>query len=305
MADSAPKRAKPSVFHAHHNVDAWYEENKAVFAPPVCNKLMYKEQINVMFVGGPNSRTDFHLDLGSEFFFQMKGNMELPTIQQGKKKVVRIGKGQVYLLPSRIPHSPQRPEAGSLGLVVERTRNDDEVDGLRWYTDFDKCENVLWERYFQCTDLGRDLVPVVKAFKSSEEATTMVPGSNVVADADRPWPIDHGTDVPAPFLFDDFLAEHAAALKDGACISLFGADHPDKEFDINVYSGPFASNDRGSKWETWFYMYKGSADVTTEHETLHIADGCCAVMVANTKHSVSWAEGSIGLVVIQDPTGNK
>ena len=67
-----------------------------------------------------------------------------------------------------------------------------------------------------------------------------------------------------------------------------GADHPDKEFDINVYSGPFASNDRESKWETWFYMYKGSADVTTEHETLHIADGCCAVMVANTKHSVSW-----------------
>ena len=30
--------------------------------------------------------------------------------------------------------------------------------------------------YFQCTDLGRDLVPVVKAFKASEEATSLVPG---------------------------------------------------------------------------------------------------------------------------------
>eukprot|EP01046_Picozoa_sp_COSAG06_P072417 COSAG06_NODE_21179_length_767_cov_0.717066_2_plen_73_part_01 len=59
------------------------------------------------FIGGPNTREDYHLDLGSEFFFQMKGNMELPTIQQGKRKLVKINQGQVYLLPSRIPHSPQ------------------------------------------------------------------------------------------------------------------------------------------------------------------------------------------------------
>ena len=47
-------------------------------------------------------------------------------------------------------------------------------------------------------------------------------GANVVNDEDRPWPIDTATDVPAPFMFDDFLAKHAQALKTGACISLFG-----------------------------------------------------------------------------------
>ena len=88
-----------------------------------------------MFVGGPNTRTDFHLDLGSEFFFQMKGNMELPTLQHGERKLVRIREGDVFLLPSRIPHSPQRTEAGSFGLVVERSRRDDELDGLRQTTE--------------------------------------------------------------------------------------------------------------------------------------------------------------------------
>ena len=38
---------------------------------------------------------------------------------------------QVFLLPSRVPHSPQR-EANTFGLVVERVRAQHELDGLRW-----------------------------------------------------------------------------------------------------------------------------------------------------------------------------
>lgn len=93
------------------NVDAWYEANKASFAPPVCNKLMHRNQLTAMFVGGPNTRTDFHLDQSSEFFFQLRGNMHLPIIERGSvRRVVHIRQGQVFLLPSRVPHSPQRPE---------------------------------------------------------------------------------------------------------------------------------------------------------------------------------------------------
>ena len=33
----------------------------------------------------------------------------------------------------------------------------------------------MWERLFQCNDLGKDLVPVVNAFKSSEQIKTKVP----------------------------------------------------------------------------------------------------------------------------------
>ena len=65
-------------------------------------------------------------------------------------------------------HSPQR-SADSFGIVIERERAAHELDGLRWYTDFARCETVLWEKYFHCADLGRDLVPVVEAFKASDE----------------------------------------------------------------------------------------------------------------------------------------
>ena len=61
----------PVELEAPTNLTEWYETNKDLFSPPVCNKLMHKVQLNVMFVGGPNQRTDFHLDLGSEFFFQV------------------------------------------------------------------------------------------------------------------------------------------------------------------------------------------------------------------------------------------
>ena len=42
-------------------------------------QLMHKGQLSIMFVGGPNTRTDFHVEEGSELFLQLKGDMELPT----------------------------------------------------------------------------------------------------------------------------------------------------------------------------------------------------------------------------------
>ena len=60
-------------------IEAWAEAHKASFKPPICNKLMHKGQLSVMFVGGPNTRTGFHVEEGSELFLQLKGDMELPT----------------------------------------------------------------------------------------------------------------------------------------------------------------------------------------------------------------------------------
>ena len=52
-------------------IEAWAEAHKASFKPPICNKLMHKGQLSVMFVGGPNTRTDFHVEEGSELFLQV------------------------------------------------------------------------------------------------------------------------------------------------------------------------------------------------------------------------------------------
>ena len=179
-------------------LETWLADNASSFAPPVMNKLMHREQLSIMFVGGPNERTDFHLEEGSEFFYQLRGSMRLPIVHGGRREEVVIREGDVFLLPSRIPHSPQRPEPGSIGLVVERQRSADEPpDGLRFYVDFETCERVLWERYFHCTDLGKDLAPIVAAFNASEEKATRTPRPGSVP-ASPPLQQDVATVVPPP-----------------------------------------------------------------------------------------------------------
>ena len=208
--------AAPAITH----VPTWLAEN-APSAPPVMNKLLHHGELSVMFVGGPNERLDFHLEEGSEFFYQLRGDMELPIVHGGRRETVRIREGEVFLLPSRIPHSPQRPQKGSLGLVVERQRYDDEAhDGLRYYVDFDTCDEVLWEKYFRCHDLGKDLAPVVAAFRASEEGRTGRPtGANVYADP----PLTQDDDRRAAALsLARWLDDHRDALASGASLDLRG-----------------------------------------------------------------------------------
>ena len=43
-----------------------------------------------------------------------------------------INEGEIFLLPPKVPHSPQRFE-NTVGLVIERKRNVNEIDGFQWY----------------------------------------------------------------------------------------------------------------------------------------------------------------------------
>ena len=118
------------------NLRQWVDENRPLLKPPVGNKLLFQDgEFIIMAVGGPNSRKDFHHDPGDEFFFQLEGNMVLRVVLDGRLTDIRINEGDIFLLPAEVPHSPQRP-AGSVGIVVERRRRPDEMDGFSWY-----CEN--------------------------------------------------------------------------------------------------------------------------------------------------------------------
>jgi 3-hydroxyanthranilate 3,4-dioxygenase len=67
--------------------------------------------------------------------------MLLKTVQNGRVTDLPIRQGEVFLLPAQMPHSPQRP-AGSVGIVVERLRNPDELDGFSWYCE--QCGHRLY-----------------------------------------------------------------------------------------------------------------------------------------------------------------
>ncbi|KAF5913121.1 hypothetical protein HPG69_009072 [Diceros bicornis minor] len=114
-------------------VKTWVEENRASFLPPVCNKLLHQKQLKIMFVGGPNTRKDYHIEEGEEVFYQLEGDMVLRVLEQGKHRDVIIRQGEIFLLPAGVPHSPQR-FANTMGLVIERKRLKTELDGLRFFS---------------------------------------------------------------------------------------------------------------------------------------------------------------------------
>jgi 3-hydroxyanthranilate 3,4-dioxygenase len=144
------------------NLQQWIDANRAALRPPVGNKVIYgDDDFIVMAVGGPNARKDFHVDPADEFFYQLEGEMLLRLMQDGSVADVPIRAGEMLLVPPRVPHSPQRlPQ--SVGLVVERRRRPGELDGLQWYCE--QCNHLLYEEYFQLTDIERQFPPVFERF---------------------------------------------------------------------------------------------------------------------------------------------
>lgn len=162
------------------NFRKWIDENRHLLKPPVGNKVVYPDgDFFVMVVGGPNTRSDYHYDEGPEFFYQVEGEMVLKTMQDGKPVDYPIREGEIFLLPPKVPHSPQRME-NSIGLVIERKRLENEKDGLMWFCD--NCHNKLYEEYFPLKDIEKDFHAVFENFFSSEEHRTCEKCGEVMPD---------------------------------------------------------------------------------------------------------------------------
>ena len=153
------------------NFKKWIDENRHLLKPPVGNKPVWveTEDFIVMVVGGPNQRTDYHYNETEEFFYQLEGNMVLRVFDEGQPVDIPISEGEIFLLPPKVPHSPQR-EANSVGLVIERVRQPGMTDGLMWYCG--NCNHKLFEEYFFLDDIVTQMQPVFKKFYASEEYRT-------------------------------------------------------------------------------------------------------------------------------------
>ncbi|MCB9231951.1 MAG: 3-hydroxyanthranilate 3,4-dioxygenase [Bacteroidia bacterium] len=153
------------------NFKKWIDENRHLLKPPVGNKQIWTEvdDFIVMVVGGPNSRTDYHYNESEEFFYQLEGEMVLRIQNEGKSQDIPIREGEIFLLPGKIPHSPQRMENG-VGLVIEKVRQPGMTDGLQWYCP--NCNHKLYEEYFFLENIVTQMQPVFEKFYASEELRT-------------------------------------------------------------------------------------------------------------------------------------
>ena len=148
------------------NFRAWIEENRHLLKPPVGNKVIWKDgDFICMVVGGPNRRSDFHYEEGPEFFYQVEGDMVLRILEDDRIVDIPIREGEIFLLPPRVPHSPQR-KAGTVGLVIERHRLPGEKDGLIWFCE--RCESRLYEEYFELEDIEAQFPPVFDRYYDDE-----------------------------------------------------------------------------------------------------------------------------------------
>lgn len=152
------------------NLKKWIDENRDLLKPPVGNKCVYvnAEDFIVMIVGGPNSRKDFHFNETEELYYQLEGNIVVKIIDDGVAKDIEINEGDMFLLPPRTPHSPQRGP-NTIGLVIEKVRKDEE-DGFIWFCE--NCGNMLHEEKLVVSDIVSQLPPVMNKFYGNEEQRT-------------------------------------------------------------------------------------------------------------------------------------
>ena len=124
---------------ASFNLMQWIEDNRELLKPPMLNKPIWRDtDFTVIILAGPIVRNDFHVNPTEEFFYQLKGNMFVRVVEEGVIRDVPVDEGNIMLMPAGLPHSPQRPEPGSIGLVVECRRPEGVTDGFEWY-----CENCV------------------------------------------------------------------------------------------------------------------------------------------------------------------
>jgi 3-hydroxyanthranilate 3,4-dioxygenase len=190
-----PREAKLAL---PFNLDRWIEQQMPRALGAIGNKEVFKgSDFIFQIIKGPNARNDFHIDPFDEIFYQLKGDIFLHVIEDGKERRLTIAEGEVFILPKQVYHSPRRPP-GTVGLVLERPRGPSELDGIAWFCP--SCSARLHRVDFWCDDIERGLRDVIAAFNADLAMRTCKSCGAVLPDPTSvdPWAARPLPQPPAP-----------------------------------------------------------------------------------------------------------
>jgi 3-hydroxyanthranilate 3,4-dioxygenase len=164
----------PFTYGRPFNFQRWLDEHGPLLKPPVGNRQIWADaDFMVTVVGGPNERSDFHDDPLEEFFWQFKGNAHLLVWDRGRYERVDLKAGDIFLMPPHLLHSPQRPEADSRCLVIERQRPPGLVDAFQWHCA--RCGTRVRRIEVQLADIVADLPATYQRFYDSADSERTCP----------------------------------------------------------------------------------------------------------------------------------
>jgi 3-hydroxyanthranilate 3,4-dioxygenase len=167
LPERTPSTQPPERQIASFNLFAWIEANRERLKPPTAAYTVLRDRdYMITIVGGPNARTDYHVNPREEFYFQLEGTLTLRIQHDGKPHDVMVPAGSIYLLPRGVPHAPQRP-AASVGLILEAIRQPHELDVHEWYCQ--QCNHKLFAKEAYLEVLERDMPPVFDAYYRNAE----------------------------------------------------------------------------------------------------------------------------------------
>jgi 3-hydroxyanthranilate 3,4-dioxygenase len=155
-----------------YHLKRWVEENKNLFSPPFkTNRLLVqRKDFLVMILRGPNVRLDFHAEPGDEFFYQIEGDIELYLKPpSGRRQVVKIREGEIFLCPGGLAHSPRRG-ADTWGLVIERKRGSEEKEEFVWFCE--QCDEMVYSAAVTQGDIAAQVAGIYEAFNADPSLRT-------------------------------------------------------------------------------------------------------------------------------------
>lgn len=157
-----------STFHLRK----WVQDNAHLFEPPFKTNrvLVHHDEFILMILRGPNSRLDFHIEPGEEFFYQIQGDIELHLKPENEpRQIVRIREGEVFVCPGNLPHSPRRG-ADTWGLVIERRRKPDEDERFIWFCE--RCDHAVLTATVTQPDIPAQVKSIYEHFNSTPASRT-------------------------------------------------------------------------------------------------------------------------------------
>ncbi|XP_013777185.1 3-hydroxyanthranilate 3,4-dioxygenase-like isoform X2 [Limulus polyphemus] len=224
-----------------------------------------KGQLKIFFAGGPNQRTDFHLEEGEE----------------------------VFLLPGRIPHSPQR-QANTIGFVAERDRKPEELDCLRYFVD--NTTEVLFERWFYCEDLGRQLAPIIQEYIESQQYKTGLPVPGTITET-PPFKPDNQRSLEAPFSLRKWIDNNIEEINRTGYKQLFEGRYESKVFIIGLGQQTRSS----SHAETFLWQWAGMAQVEVDNHIYKLKEDHSMLIPIGKTWIIRNEAGALTLSLAIDP----